>query len=40
MVVRKARVSFQGGVKLNTCKVQVLLLADGTVLVADNEEDI
>ena len=40
MVVRKARVSFQGGVTLNTCKVQVLLFADSTVLVADNEEDL
>ena len=25
---------------LNTCKVQVLLFADSTVLIADNEEDL
>ena len=40
MVVREAHVSYQGGVTLNTCKVQVLLFADDTVLVADNEEDL
>ena len=32
--------SFQGGVALNACKVQVLLSADDTVLVADTEEDL
>ena len=40
MVVRIAQVSFQGGVTLDTCKVQVLLFADDTVLVADNEENL
>ena len=40
MVVKEARGSFQGGVALNACKVQVLLSADDTVLAADNEEDL
>ena len=40
MVVREAHISFQGGVKLGTCKVQVLLIADDTVSIADNEEDL
>ena len=39
-VVKEARGSFQGGVTLNACKVQVLLFADDTVLVADTEEDL
>ena len=38
MVVKEARGGFQGGVTLNACKVQVLLFADDTVLVADTEE--
>ena len=40
IVVKEARGSFQGGVTLNTCKVQGLLFADDTVLVADNAEDL
>ena len=40
MVVKKARGSFQRGVTLNACKVQILLFANGTVLVADTEEDL
>ena len=38
IVVRGAQGSFQGGVTVNTCKVQVLLFLDDTVLVADNED--
>ena len=40
MVVREARTNFQGGVKLDTCQVQVLLFADDTVLVTETEEDL
>ena len=40
MVVKEARGSFQGGVTLNACKVQVPLFVDDTVLAADNEEDL
>ena len=40
MVAREAQASFQGGVCLDTCQVQVLLFADDTVLVAENEEDL
>ena len=42
MVVREARASFRGGViiSVDACIVQVLLFADDTVLVTDNEEDI
>ena len=40
MVVKEAQDSFHGGVTLNACKVQVLLFADDTVLVADTEEDL
>ena len=39
-VVREARTNFQGGVKLDTCQVQVLLFADDTVLVTESEEDL
>ena len=39
-VVKEARGSFQGGVALNACKVQVLLFVDDTALVADAEEDL
>ena len=39
-VVKEARGSFQGGVALNACKVQVLLFMDDTALVADVEEDL
>ena len=40
MVVREAQTNFQGGVKLDTCQVQVLLFADDTVLVTETEEDL
>ena len=40
MVVREARTNFHGGVKLDTCQVQVLLFADDTVLVTEREEDL
>ena len=40
MVVREAWTNFQGGVKLDTCQVQVLLFADDTVLVTESEEDL
>ena len=40
MVVREARTNFQGGVKLDTCQVRVLLFGDDTVLVTEREEDL
>ena len=40
VVVREARTNFQGGVKLDTCQVQVLLFADDTVLVTETKEDL
>ena len=40
MVVREARASFQGGVRLDTRQMQVLLFDDNTVLVAENEKDL
>ena len=42
MVVREARASFRGGViiSVDACIVQVLLFADDTVLVTNNEEAI
>ena len=40
MVVREARANFLGGVKLDTCQVQVLLFADDTVLITEREEDL
>ena len=36
--VKEARGSFQRGMALNTCKVQVLLFVEDTVLVADTEK--
>ena len=32
--------NFHGGVKLDTCQVQVLLFADDTVLITEREEDL
>ncbi len=40
MVVKEARTNFHGGVKLDTCQVQVLLFADDTVLITEREEDL
>ena len=40
MVVREVRTNFFGGVKLDTCQVQVLLFADDTVLITEREEDL
>ena len=40
MMVKEAQGSFQGGVTLNACKGQVLLLANDTLLVADNEKNL
>ena len=40
MVVREARASFRGGVELDTGQVQILLFADDTVLVTQDEGDI
>ena len=39
-IVREAREKFQGGVQLESSKVQFLLFADDLVIVAENEEDI
>ena len=40
LVVRGARTHFQGGVKLDTCQVQVLLFADDTILVTETKKDL
>ena len=40
LVVRGAQTHFQGGVKLDTCQIQVLLFADDTVLVTETEKDL
>ena len=38
-IVREAREKFQGGVQLESSKVQFLLFADDLVIVAENEDD-
>ena len=40
LVVIGARTHFQGGVKLDTCQVQILLFADDTILVTETEKDL
>ena len=40
MVVREGRTNIHGGVKLDTCQVQVLLFADDTDLITEREEDL
>lgn len=40
VVIQEARVNFQGGMRLDTCQVQVLLFADDTVIVAEAEEHL
>ena len=40
MVIKEVQDSFQRGVYLDICQVQILSFADDTVLVAENEEDL
>ena len=40
MVVREAKVQFNGGVRLDKCTMQLLMFADDTDLLAEMEEDL
>ena len=39
-VAREAMVGFQGGVELDSCLIQILILADNTVMLAQTAEDL
>ena len=40
MVAREARAQFKGGVCRDNCKMQLLIYADDTVLLAEMKEDL
>lgn len=40
VVIQEACANFQGGMRLDTCQVQVLPFVDDTVLVAEAEEEL